>query len=258
MFGGGVDAGVERRVEQVAAEDGAGTDDDEELCGATARKAQESVRCAERGHAHIVAATRHNRRMILPEPRDRFRGRLPKRWVAIDFETTGIWSRDPDVAVIEIGLITFEGDREIAAWSTLVKSGTPVSDFIADLTGITQAMVDADGIDVDEAGDALAERLAGAELVIAHNMAFDENIVGAELLRAQLPNALPKKPRLCTMQSATDFCRLPGPYGFKWPTLTELHQKLFGEGVSGAHQALVDVRACARCYFQLRERGVMT
>ncbi len=75
--------------------------------------------------------------MILPEPRDRFRGTLPKRWVALDFETTGIWKKDPDVAVIEIGLITYERDREVAAWSTLVKSDTPVSDFIAELTGIT-------------------------------------------------------------------------------------------------------------------------
>ena len=97
--------------------------------------------------------------MILPEPRDRFRGTLPKRWVALDFETTGIWKKDPDVAVIEIGLITYERDREVAAWSALVKSDTPVSDFIAELTGITQAMIDKDGVDVDEAGDGLAERL---------------------------------------------------------------------------------------------------
>ena len=234
---------VERRVEQVAAEDGAGTDDDEELCGATARKAQESVRCAERGHAHIVAATRHNRRMILPEPRDRFRGRLPKRWVAIDFETTGIWSRDPDVAVIEIGLITFEGDREIAAWSTLVKSGTPVSDFIAGLTGITQAMVDADGIDVDEAGDALAERLAGAELVIAHNMAFDINgldWLGIELGRDQHT--------FCTMKGLT----APDQ---KWPRLEEVVAEFRIKVEGPAHRAESDARTAGRVFVEMVRRG---
>ena len=166
--------------------------------------------------------------MILPEPRDRFRGRLPKRWVAIDFETTGIWSRDPDVAVIEIGLITFEGDREIAAWSTLVKSGTPVSDFIADLTGITQAMVDAEGIDVDEAGDALAERLAGAELVIAHNMAFDINgldWLGIELGRDQHT--------FCTMKGLT----APDQ---KWPRLEEVVAEFRIKVEGPAHRAESD------------------
>mgnify|MGYP000730892693 CR=1 FL=1 len=37
----------------------------------------------------------------------------------------------------------------------------------------------------------------------------------------------------------------------------ELHQKLFGEGFEGAHHALADVRACARCYFELVRLGVL-
>ena len=29
------------------------------------------------------------------------------------------------------------------------------------------------------------------------------------------------------MQSSTNYCKLPGPYGYKWPKLSELHIKLF-------------------------------
>ena len=243
VFGGGVDAGVECWIEQVAAQDGASANEHQDLRCAAPREAQEGVWCAKCGHAHIVAAKPHNRRMILPEPRDRFRGRLPKRWVAIDFETTGIWSKEPDVAVIEVGLITYEGDHEVAAWSTLVKSGTPVSDFIAELTGITQLMVDTDGIDADDAGDALAERLAGVELVIAHNMAFDINgldWLGIELGRDQHT--------FCTMKGLT----APDQ---KWPRLEEVVAEFHIKTEGQAHRAESDARTAGRVFIEMVRRG---
>lgn len=89
-------------------------------------------------------------------------------------------------------------------------------------------------------------------LLVAHNIRFDEKMVGAELLRTGHANLVETKKRICTMQSATDYCQLPGRYGFKWPTLQELHNTLFKESFDGAHDALADVRACARCYFELK------
>ena len=243
VFRGGVDAGVECWVKQVAGQDGASPNQDEDLRRAAAREAQEGVWCAKCGHAHIVAAKPHNRRMILPEPRDRFRGRLPKRWVAIDFETTGIWSKEPDVAVIEVGLITFEGDHEVAAWSTLVKSDSPVSDFIAELTGITQLMVDTDGVSLDDAGDALAERLAGAELVIAHNMAFD--IEGLDWLGIELGR---DQHTFCTMKGLT----APDQ---KWPRLEEVVAEFHIKTEGQAHRAESDARTAGRVFIEMVRRG---
>ena len=88
-------------------------------------------------------------------------------------------------------------------------------------------------------------------------MSFDEKILGAEFLRAGQKNVVDSKRRLCTMQAATNYCQIPGPYGYKWPTLEELHKKLFNKPFVGAHQALVDVRACAQCYFELKQRKVV-
>ena len=59
------------------------------------------------------------------------------------------------------------------------------------------------------------------------------------------------------MKESTDFCALPGMYGFKYPNLTELHRKLFQKAFDGAHDALADVRACKAAYYELRARGVM-
>jgi DNA polymerase III epsilon subunit-like protein len=109
-------------------------------------------------------------------------------------------------------------------------------------------------------GDVLQqfEKLIGkAEVLVAHNMSFDEKIIGSEFIRAGMPNTLPSKRKICTMERTTDFCALKGPYGNKWPKLTELHYKLFGSGFEEVHNAAVDIQATAKCFWELRRRGVI-
>jgi DNA polymerase-3 subunit epsilon len=113
------------------------------------------------------------------------------------------------------------------------------------------------GVDLKSVLSALATSINKASVLVAHNVSFDEKILGAEFLRAGYRNLVESKKRRCTMQEATNYCRLPGTYGFKWPTLAELYMKLFNESLEGAHRALVDVRACARCYFELRRLKIM-
>jgi len=83
------------------------------------------------------------------------------------------------------------------------------------------------------------EAVLQADTLLAHNIEFDEKVIGAEILRLGFSNEIELKPRDCTMEVSTNYCKLPGPYGFKWPKL--------------APKALVDVRACARCFFEMRQ-----
>ena len=120
------------------------------------------------------------------------------------------------------------------------------------------------GIDTDRAisegfplNDVLEEflvDLAEADFVVGHNIGFDISIVGCELFRKNKAiNQLTDIPIIDTKDESTEFCAIPGGRGgkFKWPTLTELHQKLFGEGFGDAHDAAYDVDATARCFFGL-------
>ncbi|MEK6828788.1 MAG: 3'-5' exonuclease [Nanoarchaeota archaeon] len=112
------------------------------------------------------------------------------------------------------------------------------------------------GIPLADAINEFLVDLEKSEYMIAHNMQFDINVLGAELLRLnKVPNKQTKK--ICTMQESTSYCKmLPFRYGtYKWPTLTELHVKLFGEEFKGAHDALDDVKACARSFFELKNKG---
>jgi len=94
-----------------------------------------------------------------------------------------------------------------------------------------------------------------AEYLVAHNMSFDEKIVGAEFLRNRMQDSTSTKKKICTMQSTTNFCAINGPYGFKWPKLSELHYKLFRMGFEEAHNAAVDINATAKCLWELRRLG---
>ena len=101
------------------------------------------------------------------------------------------------------------------------------------------------------------ERISKASYLVAHNMSFDEKIAGAEFLRIGLDNPIPDKERICTMTTTTDFCGIEGRYGYKWPRLSELHKKLFGEDFEEAHNAAADIQATGRCFWELRDRGLI-
>ena len=94
-----------------------------------------------------------------------------------------------------------------------------------------------------------------ATYLVAHNMSFDEKIVGAEFLRNGMPNSIQYKNKICTMEKTTNFCAIKGPYGYKWPKLSELHYKLFGAYFDEAHNAAVDITATAKCFWELKRMG---
>lgn len=121
--------------------------------------------------------------------------------------------------------------------------------------GITTERARREGEPLRDVLASFTNAIEQSALLVAHNMDFDEKIVGAEFLRCDiLPNLL-DAPRLCTMKTTTELCQLPGGYGFKWPRLDELHQHLFGQPFQDAHDASVDVCICAKCFFELVRTG---
>lgn len=114
----------------------------------------------------------------------------------------------------------------------------------------------------------IAQMMHEADTIVCHNLRFDSRIFEGEMFRllADNPETVmpPKKsegkPKICTMNSTVKFYNLPFPSGrkgAKWPTLEELHTVLFGENFTGAHDALSDVRATSRCFFELLKREII-
>ena len=109
------------------------------------------------------------------------------------------------------------------------------------------------GVDLAFVLEEFNKAVSKSEFIIGHNIIFDINIMGAEFYRTQMETSLMQVKNIDTKNEGTDFCAIPGGRGgkYKWPTLTELHLKLFNEGFSEAHNASADVEATARCFLEL-------
>src|SRR5690625_1548788 len=124
--------------------------------------------------------------------------------------------------------------------------------------GISTERAKREGVPLSEAMDAFSRDLDRAEFVIGHNVDFDLSIMGSEYLRAGRENPLDGKSCIDTKDDATDYCKLEGGRGrYKWPTLSELHQKLFETDFEEAHNAAADVDATARCFLELVRLNVI-
>lgn len=188
-------------------------------------------------------------------------------YLFFDTETTGLpiswkakvsdvdnWPRLVQIAWIS----TTENGVPISEVSHIVRpDGFVVPEESSEVHGISHAQALAEGQDLRDVLRQFAEAVTASQFVVGHNIAYDENIVGAEFIRTGIPHHLWERERICTKIESTDYLQLPGSFGFKWPTLAELHHFLFGEDFPNAHDALGDVKATLRCFFELKARDVI-
>ena len=178
---------------------------------------------------------------------------IPKNWKAPVTDLDN-WPRLVELAWI----LCDDGGQKVDAHSAIVRpDGFIIPAEAAGVHGITTERARGEGADLVEVLEVFSDAVSRADTLVAHNMRFDEKIVGAELLRTRIPSTFDGKPRTCTMRSSTAFCGLPGKYGPKWPTLEELHVALFGVSPDVSHEAGADAAVCARCFFELRAKGVI-
>ena len=124
--------------------------------------------------------------------------------------------------------------------------------------GISTEKAMNEGFELKHVLEEFNKALSASSLVIGHNISFDLKIVGAEYFRTGIEDNLSKRNMICTKETSTEFCAIPGGKGgkYKWPALSELHNKLFGENFEEAHDASADVAATARCFLELIRRGI--
>ncbi len=125
--------------------------------------------------------------------------------------------------------------------------------------GITNERAQEEGQDLQQTLQRFLSAFSKTSYLCGHNIEFDINIIGAELFRCGFQESLGSKPFIDTKNDqTTEFCAIPGGKGgkFKWPTLTELYQKLFNAGFEEAHNAAFDVQATAKVFFEIIKRGI--
>ena len=178
---------------------------------------------------------------------------LPKNWKApiTDFDN---WPR-----LVQLAYQIFDenGNKEIEDEYLVKPNGYKIPLTATKIHGITNEKANSQGISISNILEDFSILLKEVDTIVAHNLDYDEKILGCEFLRLNLPNPLINKHKICTMKSSTNYCAINGPYGYKWPSLSELHYKLFNTDFEEAHNAIVDIQATSKCFWELVNRGIL-
>lgn len=185
-----------------------------------------------------------------------------------DVETTGLpdfkaRSNDPKQPhIVQIALCLYdEAGAEIEAVSAITRpDGWVIPPEMTAIHGISHERAMDEGIPEDQIVGLFIMAQGRARLRVAHNSSFDTRLARIAMTRAGLERdfieAIEGRASYCTCNAAKPIVNLPptekmmvaGFKGAKPPKLEECYRHFFGEEISGAHDALVDARACARVY----------
>ena len=193
-----------------------------------------------------------------------------------DTETTGLpdfksRSDDPKQPhLVQLAMTMNDDDgSEVRHTNVIVRpDGWTISPEIAAIHGITTERAMDEGVPEGDAVALFILASAASSLRVAHNENFDCRILRIAMMRAGIARDVIEffeaRANFCTCNSSKHIVNLPptermlkvGMTTPKPPKLEECMQHFFREGLAGAHDALVDVRACARIYFHLQAMKV--
>lgn len=187
----------------------------------------------------------------------------------VDTETTGLpkysakndFEKWPRIVQLAWSLYDIDGNRESLNSFIIYPTDFVIPQTATAKHGITTERAKKEGMSLYKLLPKFNDDIQKATTIIAHNMDFDFPVVNTEFLRCRIETNLPKKERFCTMklQSIVTYCKSPhkSGNGYKWPALNELYLRLFEKEFTDSHNASADVEACAKCYFELRKRGII-
>lgn len=179
-----------------------------------------------------------------------------------DTETTGKcdFKAPPDAPhqprLVQLAAIMSDPEgNEIATLKTIIRpDGWTIQPEAQAVHGISVEFAETHGIPLIAAMMMFSAMTSRCQGYVCHNIDFDSRIMAGEKIRTAVPYPVPERPHFCTMKAMTPICKLPGPYGFKWPSLKEAYRFCFEKDFEGAHDAMVDVRACKEVYFWMKQR----
>lgn len=190
---------------------------------------------------------------------------MPQRVLVLDTETTGLVPRNVPYTmtnawrccrIVQMAWNIYSGTGELISANCFMirPEGFVIPPEASRIHGIYQEEAERTGAPIQEVLEAFYQALQTADVLVAHNMAFDKPAILSELYRCKMMEAIPVMERLpteCTMLMGT----LPKQ---KWPKLVELYEKCFHERPTLSHRADADVEQCARIYFYLKKNPIQT
>jgi DNA polymerase-3 subunit epsilon len=181
--------------------------------------------------------------------------------IFIDIETTGL---DPNTCrVVQVAWATYSnlGTLEAKRDFIVKPEGYSIPAESTKIHGITNEFAIAVGKSIQKVLVELTKDIKKSATIVAHNAKYDLNVLINEFSRNNLGNPFSElilnstthKCIICTMISTLDYCAIPhAKFGKKYPSLTELYNKLFKSDFAEKHNARGDLEATVKCFWELK------
>jgi len=191
--------------------------------------------------------------------------------LVFDTETTGYWNNNLSLndpcqgTIIQLGFQFFDGNRKCQ-----FELNSLLYPSIANLQCHEKAYETHHipiedcykcGVDQSSILSIFHSFVKRCDVIVAHNSDFDITMIKNQYRRNGMleeVKLLETKLIIDTMKPATPIVKaLPIRGGhYKWPKLEECVKFFFNESMEGAHEALTDVKYCAKVFFELFDMGI--
>ena len=158
---------------------------------------------------------------------------LPKKYNA-PIEDSDNW---PHIVQLSMLLYDLDTQKIIEIHDDIIKipKNVTITQDSTDIHGITNEISQQRGINIRKAILLMSTCLDEVQIIVAHNLDFDTNMIAVECNRLNYPNILRTKPliKYCTMHHGMKLCNIKMTLQktkremIKFPKLIELHEKLF-------------------------------
>lgn len=190
-----------------------------------------------------------------------------------DTETTGLPPKGASKLserpyVIQLAAVLYNETSPIGHFSTFLRPGhgdheveIPKAKFWQD-NGLTVERMSPTWMELALGLKIFNNFLRKADRVVAHNARFDHGRVTdsfRRVLAGEVSEEWSSLPHYCTMLTLEPVMKLPSKWGkgYKWPNLDEAYRAYVDpKGFSGAHDAMIDVNACAEVLFAIEALSI--
>lgn len=176
---------------------------------------------------------------------------LPKDWKK-PYSKKGNW---PHIVQVAWVIYTKDGNEVKAENHFINNDDFRITAASQKIHGITPELLLKNGKSRKTVMKFLSEDLQKYQpLVVGYFMQLDFHMLGVGFYRSGMENPLKELPTFCAMKASASYSHFPYR---KYLGLKELYTKLFQTPLLHQHDAMVDARATARCFFELVKKGVI-
>lgn len=182
--------------------------------------------------------------------------------LVFDTETTGIipkdnFNIDKCPYIVQFSFIVYDTNnyKTLFEYNKIINipKSVAIPEESTRIHGINKSDTNRSRISINNCLQTFKKYVDNCDYIIGHNVDFDIKMVQIECDRNNIyTNIFDKSNKIfCTMQNSINICKIEavnsmGKY-YKWPKLSELHEKLFNVVPIDLHDAYNDILICLRC-----------